>query len=111
MEGRTSRLSKASQMIRIQAALLALLLLPATGCSIFGSGSNPPHIAAMQHPQLPGIPVPDGFGLVPEHSENHISGQSRFAKLEFKGDVSVQRVVQFYREQMPGSGFNETLYR
>ncbi len=111
MDGRATRNCLTPVLALARFGMLAVLLIPLAGCGIFGGGTNPPHVRAMQHPLLPGIPVPDGFDFVPDRSVGRFSGAMRVAKYEFKGSMGVPRVMQFYEEEMPKAGFNQTQKR
>ena len=88
-------------------ALTAAALFMATvliGCAATGGGGM--RVAeAVQHPMLPGIPVPRGFVSIDEKSKAHESGRFRFASYEFVGNGNRDSVHEFFVEKMPTAGF------
>ena len=51
------------------------------------------------------VPVPSGFKLLPSYSYSFQSGSIRAGVLVYKGMPDADRVVAFYREQMPINGW------
>jgi hypothetical protein len=85
-----------------------LTCLPLGACASSGGGSQAgsgPAVAPMQHPMLEGLPIPNGFELVPERSFYSSSGQLRYAACEYRGATDPLSVSRFYREYMPSAGF------
>ncbi len=58
-------------------------------------------------PYLTGVPVPAGFRLADEWSEDHQSGGVRFARHRYVGHADLFSVRDFYLDQMPLSGWNQ----
>lgn len=52
------------------------------------------------------LPVPAGFKLLPKESYTFQSSGMRAGVLKYKGKASPDRVVSFYREQMPMYSWN-----
>jgi hypothetical protein len=52
------------------------------------------------------VPVPAGFRLLPQDSYTFESAGVRVGVLKYKGKASPDRVVNFYREQMPMYNWN-----
>lgn len=57
-------------------------------------------------PYLTGIPVPSGFQLIDENTEDYESGGQRTARHWYEGSADIYAVRNFYREQMPLVGWN-----
>jgi hypothetical protein len=70
-----------------------------------GTASTSSGVAPMQHPMLEGIPIPNGFELVPERSYYRNTGSQRYATCEYQGPTDPLAVSRFYREYMPTAGF------
>lgn len=51
------------------------------------------------------VPVPDGFKLVDSHSMDHESAGQRMARHEYRGKGDPFAVRNFYRQQMPQTGW------
>ena len=52
-------------------------------------------------PYEPDIPLPGGFRLVDESSEDWSSGSTRYVRHRYLGRADKYAVRRFYREQMP----------
>jgi hypothetical protein len=91
--------------------LIALAATLLTGCQT--PGSNPGNEAipgaaeAVQHPMLPGVPLPRNLRVVDERSVAWVagSGSPRLARYEFIGNQSREYVYNFYIKLMPTAGF------
>jgi hypothetical protein len=83
---------------------LALLI----GCESTGpmvAGQPPPTPQALERPELRGIPVPEGFRLVPERSQSWERGGLREARCEFEGQTAPLDVKRFYDKYLPEARF------
>ncbi len=86
---------------------LAALVLVA-GCESFFNSKGvvqPGSVPAMEHPMLPGLPVPPGFALDDKRSSGWTNGELRQANCTFTGDLAATTVNAFYKEHMPDAGF------
>lgn len=86
------------------------LLRPATAAvilSVVGGcvGKTPPtrnaSLVSSAHPYEPGIPLPAGFRLADQGSEDWSSGPVRYVRHRYIGRADKYAVRKFYREQMP----------
>ncbi len=86
-----------------------ILSLPITACvsasSSTGTSATGSGVAPMQHPMLEGIPIPNGFELVPQRSYYRNTGSQRYATCEYQGALDPVEVGRFYKEYMPTAGF------
>lgn len=79
--------------------LVAVCVAPA-GCT--GSGNQEVRLLASSKPYEADIPVPNGFKLVDEASEDRATGVSRlYLRHVYRGQADIHAVRNFYREQMP----------
>lgn len=85
-------------------ALFAAAVWPilAAGCI---QGDRQPPAAAMSHPVLEGIPLPNHFALVDDQSMARVSGRMRIARVKFVGPTERVKVARFFEERMPLAGF------
>lgn len=82
------------------------LLVPVTGCSNWTwSQGNQARMQARPSPYIEGVPVPKGFELVSRMTEDYESGGQRTARHEYQGFGDPMQVREFYREQMPLTGW------
>jgi hypothetical protein len=91
--------------------LVTVAVAASGGCQgsngIFGtSGKEGGSVSAVQHPTLEGVPLPSGFRLVDERSFGVSTGGSRVGRFEFRGDMDRSRVATFFKQNMPGGGWN-----
>ena len=111
MEGSPNRNSRGcgrGGLAVFAAGLLVVGLL--SGCSNWSWGSSkkssgtddlPPRGEAF----LEEVPAPKGFSLVEGHSIDHQSGGQRMAIHEYSGRADPSAVRNFYRQQMPRTGW------
>lgn len=80
-------------------------VMAAAGCAEKGpdgiSRLNPRGV-----PYIEGVPVPDGFKLVPRESVDYESGGQRSAMHVYDGWADPAAIRSFYQEQMPLMGWN-----
>ncbi len=104
---RTSRRFGRGSLAAVAASVLTAGML--SGCSDWSWGSwkksgtedLPPRGVAF----LEEVPVPKGFSLVEGRSIDHQSSGQRMALHEYKGSADPLAVRDFYRQQMPRSGW------
>ncbi len=85
------------------------LIIAAGGCDSGGSSvsvSDAPPGPPAQHPMLEGVPVPSGFRVHDDRSRVQHSAGSRWAEIEFRGDLPPERVISFYQHYMPAARFS-----
>jgi len=98
-----------SRMWRV--LLTGVMLVPLallTGCASTGpmvAGEPPPIPQALERPELRGIPVPEGFRLVPERSQSWDRGGLREARCELEGQAAPLEVKRFYDKYLPEARF------
>lgn len=90
------------RLVRRAGPLIAVwvALSVAAGCDNGGNRLTP-----MQHYTLEGIPVPRGFTLVDNQSVGVASGETRVAKMQFRGSGDRGEITRFYRELMAEGGW------
>lgn len=71
------------------------------GCAVSGSIERGAVLRPAVAPYEPDIPLPDGFRLVDESSEDWSSGSTRYVRHRYEGRADKYAVRRFYREQMP----------
>lgn len=85
----------------LRAAVAAVILSVVGGCA----GTTPParnaSLVSSAQPYEPGIPLPAGFRLVDQASEDWSSGPVRYVRHRYVGRADKYAVRKFYREQMP----------
>jgi len=90
--------------------LLFACILAIEGCASAAKKDNPPINAALVEPQsstrFSDIPVPAKFKLLSKNSYTFESGSMRVAVLRYKGWTSVDKIVNFYKEQMLMNGWS-----
>jgi hypothetical protein len=82
------------------ASLIALLSLIG-GCSVTRPPVGEVALVASPRPVEPDIPLPVGFVLVDQSSEDWSSGPLRYVRHRYRGRGDRHAVRSFYREQMP----------
>ena len=74
----------------------------AAGCNQTRSGGHEVRLIASSRPYEPDVPIPVGFRLVDEASEDRSTGVSRlYLRHLYHGKADKHAVRGFYREQMP----------
>ena len=74
----------------------------AAGCNQTRSGGHEVRLIASSRPYEPDVPIPVGFRLVDEASEDRSTGVSRlYLRHLYHGRADKHAVRGFYREQMP----------
>ena len=86
---------------RLIGALVALVLVFASGCVGADGPARFSNLRATPHPLITDIPVPEGFRLADQSSEDWASGPIRFIRHRYVGRADKHAVRRFYREQMP----------
>ena len=100
-----------SRLRRLAAGLIVLSGALAGGCqtpsSSTGNDTLPGAPDAVQHPMLPGVPIPRNARVVDEksHSSAAGDGSARMAHYEFIDVHSREYVYGFYVKLMPTAGF------
>ena len=84
-----------------QAAGAVVFLSVGTGCAGPGAAARNGLLASSMHPYEPDIPVPVGFRLVDQASEDWSTGQLRYVRHRYVGRADKYAVRKFYLEQMP----------
>ena len=80
--------------------LLAAVWLAAVACG--PSTGDAMRIMAQQRPYFPDVPVPMGFQLVPDASEDSMTGRRRlYARHVYVGRADIYAVKNFYQDRMP----------
>lgn len=88
----------AERPARWSSLILAVLL----GGGCVGPGSVERVLPApSSHPYEADIPVPAGFVLVDQSSEDWSSGPLRYLRHRYRGKADKEAVREFYRKQMP----------
>jgi len=82
-------------------AVLVIVLPVAGGCTTPPDVGESVKLLPAASPYDPGIPVPVGFRLVNESSEDWSSGSTRYLRHRYRGRADKWAVRTFYREQMP----------
>ncbi len=104
--------------MRIMLVICAGLMIFAAGCGGTGGSVIPADEATVPGLELPiasvlrfsDVPAPRGFDYLAGESWTYVaSGGVRFAELHYRGKASLQRVVDFFEEQMPISGWQKTV--
>ncbi len=80
-------------------------LVSLTGLTACRTVTNEKSVDAVQYGMLPGIPVPEGFSVVPEHSAGRSSGQVRYGKYEYVGRLAPASLNRWYKDYMTKAGF------
>jgi hypothetical protein len=103
--------------MRLVLVICAVLMICAAGCR-GGGVVIPADEAALPGQELPlasvlrfsDVPAPRGFDYLAGVSWTYVaSGGVRFAELHYRGKAPLQRVVDFFEEQMPISGWQKTV--
>ena len=85
--------------------LFALCIFYSFGCTMMPRKDKAGVAPGMLEPQavskFADIPVPTGFKLLPNESYAFESSGIRVGVLKYQGKADVDRVINFYREQMP----------
>lgn len=81
--------------------VLVVLLPVAAGCAAPVDADHAVKLVPVASPYDPGIPVPVGFRLIDESSEDWSSGPTRYLRHRYRGRADKRAVRAFYREQMP----------
>jgi hypothetical protein len=79
----------------------------AAGCGGGKKKGGVSRLSPRSTPYLTGVPVPAGFRLADEWSEDHQSGGVRFARHRYVGHADLFSVRDFYLDQMPLAGWNK----
>lgn len=103
------------------AAVTAAAML--VGCNSFGRSQDvnrtngtvqaakpAPVLAAKRRPEIPDVPVPEGFKLDESRSRNYDTGVARFVDHLYRGSKHKWDVTRFYRDQMPVSRWTYVNY-
>jgi hypothetical protein len=81
--------------------VLAIVLPVVGGCTALADADHGIKLLPAVSPYDPGIPVPVGFRLIDESSEDWSSGPTRYLRHRYRGSADKRAVRAFYREQMP----------
>jgi len=85
--------------------LFAFCILHSFGCTMISKRDKAGGVPGMLEPQaiskFADIPVPMGFKLLPNESYAFESSGIRVGVLKYQGKADPDRVINFYREQMP----------
>ena len=86
---------------------LCLLLLTFAGCFTTRSSKSEQQLAVSKTLVIPDLPVPKGFKIDSEHSYFNVNPNSRtrVVFVTYKGRAEIGRLLEFYRENMPISGW------
>lgn len=79
----------------------AIMLSVVSGCVGAAPVAGNASLVSSAHPYEPGIPVPVGFRLVDQASEDFSSGPVRYVRHRYLGRADKYAVREFYRKQMP----------
>lgn len=93
----------------VSAAALVGLGLAAAGCDGLGRKSKPP-AAAPSVSRIADVPVPQGFKFDVGQSNDRVTGSTRVVSHLYKGGIGAPNVAEttdFYRQMMPGSGWQK----
>ncbi len=86
----------------LMAAALLTGCCASLGCHQGGSGSQEVRLIASSRPYEADVPIPAGFKLVDEASEDRSTGVKRlYVRHLYRGQANKHAVRNFYREQMP----------
>ena len=77
------------------------LLMVLSGCAGTQETGWKRSLAASPRPYEPDIPLPQGFRLVDQSSEDWAAGPIRFVRHRYSGRADKHAVRRFYIEQMP----------
>jgi hypothetical protein len=81
---------------------LAVVCGAAAGCAPAASNKHDVRLIASARPYEPDIPIPNGFKLLDDASEDRSTGVSRlYLRHLYTGRADKYAVRSFYREQMP----------
>jgi len=90
--------------------LSAFCLLHSFGCTMMPKRDKAGEAPGLLEPQavfkFADIPVPTGFKLLPNESYAFESSGIRVGVLKYQGKAEADRVINFYREQMPMYNWN-----
>ena len=86
---------------RGQRALVKLVLILAGGCAGTRATDRGVVPTPSPHPYEESIPLPTGFVLVDQSSEDWSAGPLRYLRHRYRGRGDKHAVRTFYREQMP----------
>lgn len=95
-------------------ALLIAGVMPCGGCVTTGSkpqrpADHPPPMPTRGRSFEPDLPVPAGFTLVEDASEDRSTGSRRlYLRHEYRGKADKYALRTFYREQMPLARWTRT---
>jgi hypothetical protein len=85
------------------APVIALLIgVGLTGCR---SITNEQSVSPVQHALTPGVPLPDGFTVVPGHSTGRTAGQVRYGQYEYIGRLAPGACNRWFKRYMPQGGY------
>ena len=82
-------------------ALVVSALVWLGGCSGVAGSRRTLTLEASPHPFVADIPVPEGFRLAEQSSEDWTVGPIRYLRHRYEGRADKYAVRRFYREQMP----------
>jgi len=101
-------LVKMGLFVRPTALFLALMLL--SGCASLQKNDAQGSASTLLEPQavlrFADIPVPAGFKIVAKESYSFENAGTRVAVLKYQGKVDADRVVSFYKDQLPMYNWN-----
>ena len=86
---------------RLICALVASVLWSVSGCAGLHRATGASTLVAASRPLVTDIPVPEGFRLAEQSSEDWASGSIRYIRHRYTGRADKHAVRRFYREQMP----------
>lgn len=83
--------------------LMSLVVLSGCASTSGGTRANAPakELAVATALKFEDIPVPAGFRIVPDQSFSFQNELTRVGILRYAGRANAQRVIQFYKDQMP----------
>jgi len=91
-------------------ALLGYSVIALTGCAGISGKDDMSKSPAILEPssilKFSDVPVPAGFKLLPQNSYSFESSGVRVGVLKYQGKASPDRVINFYKEQMPMFNWN-----
>lgn len=88
--------------------VLSIALLMITGCAVNSTSSNQYVTNAVKQTKtekFDDIPIYPGFNIIREKSIIYESGNIKVGRLVFRGDASINDVVDYYKTNLPENGW------
>ena len=109
-----------SKILIIGTILLSgLLVMGISSCRLLSKKSSQPNTPqtikgiiatpSVKNYQAPDVPVPANFDYRPDNSWAYVTGSVRTTSIKYIGSARTEDLLEFYRKQMPQSGWMEKM--